>query len=159
LLECGKHGGETFLGLGHGMGTDWVPFARNGARVIACTPIATELALTRRNFELRGLNARFIHAEPTHLPLPDNSIDVACISGLLHLSPHPDWIVDEAYRVLKPGGKVLAVVPAKYDWNFFARALWPWRLPDVTPLRSSPWQPHATGVLYSARRLKKLFAY
>lgn len=159
LLEFGKHGGETFLGLGHGLGTDWVPYARNGARVIACTPVASELALIRRNFELRQLTARFLHAEPTHLPLPDNGIDVACISGLLHLASHPDWIIEEIYRVLKPGGKVIAVVPAKYDWNFYARFWWPWRLPDVKSLRANPWQPDADGMVYSARRLKKLFTF
>jgi hypothetical protein len=31
LLEFAKHGGETLLGLGNGLGTDWVQYARHGA--------------------------------------------------------------------------------------------------------------------------------
>ena len=39
-LEFTKHTGETLLGLGVGLGTDWVQYARHGAEVIACCPAA-----------------------------------------------------------------------------------------------------------------------
>src|SRR5438067_2186624 len=54
LLEFAKHSGETLLGLGHGLGTDWLQYARHGAGVVVCSPSNTQLALVRRNFELRG---------------------------------------------------------------------------------------------------------
>src|SRR5262245_47593129 len=69
LLEFAKHSGETLLGLGNGLGTDWLQYARRGAAVVVCSPSADYLALSRRNFELRGLNGRFVHAPPTALPL------------------------------------------------------------------------------------------
>src|SRR5262249_47394518 len=50
LLEFAKHGGETLLGLGNGLGTDWLQYARHGAAVIVCSPSASQLALIRRNF-------------------------------------------------------------------------------------------------------------
>src|SRR5262249_12346709 len=56
LLEFAKHSGETLLGLGNGLGTDWLQYARNGAVVIVCSASAAQLGLIRRNFELRGLN-------------------------------------------------------------------------------------------------------
>lgn len=143
LLEFGKHAGEMLLGLGNGLGTDWVQYARHGAKVIACNPVAAELALARRNFELRGLSGRYLHVEPPSLPLPDASLDVACITGLLHEVPEPTAVVEEVFRALKPGGKVLAVVPAKYSvdyWNTLGRIANP-----------------SYSVGFSALGLKKLF--
>ena len=51
-MEFAKHSGETLLGLGNGLGTDWLQYARHGAAVIVCSSSAEQLALTRRNFEL-----------------------------------------------------------------------------------------------------------
>jgi len=108
LLEFAKHSGENLLGLGHGLGTDWAQYARNGAHVIVCSPTGSQLELVRRNFELRGLQGRFVNAHPDQLPLESASIDVACISSLSHGIDDPHRVVEEVHRVLKPGGKVLA---------------------------------------------------
>ncbi len=150
LLEFAKHGGETLLGLGSGLGTDWVQYARHGAHVVVCTPGAEQLALVRRNFELRGLAGRFLSAPPTSLPLESSSIDVVSVSGLLDEVADPHAVVNEVYRVLKPGGKVLAVTPARYDVDYFARLLLPWQ-------RWFRTSPGAAPVGFSARRLHRLF--
>jgi SAM-dependent methyltransferase len=153
LLEFTKHGGETLLGLGSGLGTDWVQYARHGAAVTACCPSAEQLALTQRNFELRGMRGVFVHADPADLPLDSASIDVVCLTGLLPDVPDPRAVVDEVYRVLKPGGKILAVTRAKYDIDFWRRRCLPWSgwlRPGRDPADSSP-----AG--YSARRLRQLF--
>jgi ubiquinone/menaquinone biosynthesis C-methylase UbiE len=151
LLEFAKHGGETLLGLGSGLGTDWIQYARHGAHVVVCSPVAEQLALVRRNFELRGLAGRFLSAQPTSLPLESSSIDVVSVSGLLDEVADPTAIVNEVYRVLKPGGKVLAVTPARYDVDYWSRRLFPWR----HWLRSEP-APGPAG-RFSARRLHRLF--
>lgn len=160
LLEFTRHAGETLLGLGSGLGTDWLQYARHGAQVIACSRFAGELELIRRNFALRGLRGRFVQAEPTAIPLPDASVDVVCISGVLHEWEKPAAVVAEVWRLLRPGGKVVAVVPAKYNVDWF-RAWLPWgRKPDtdaVLPLLGGPFGTTPTPVLYSARRLRKLF--
>src|SRR5262249_37628832 len=83
LLEFGKHSGERLLGLGHGLGTDWLQYARNGAEVVVCSPSAEQLELIQRNFEVRGLPGRFYQSSFIKLPLENASIDVACVSGLL----------------------------------------------------------------------------
>ncbi|HXG11156.1 MAG TPA: class I SAM-dependent methyltransferase [Gemmataceae bacterium] len=152
LLEFAKHSGETLLGLGDGLGTDWLQYARHGAAVIVCSPSAEQLALIRRNFELRGLTGRFLHAGPSALPLESASIDVACVSSLLQGVSDPAAMVEEIYRVLKPGGKVLAVAPARYDVDFWLRLCFPWRrwLPRMRPAV----EPR---VGYTARGLRRLF--
>jgi ubiquinone/menaquinone biosynthesis C-methylase UbiE len=126
LLEFAKHSGEKLLGLGHGLGTDWVQYARNGAQVIVCSPAESQLELVRRNFEVRGLQGRFVSANPAQLPLESASIDVACISSLCHGIDDPHKVVEEVHRVLKPGGKVLAVTPARYDVDFWFYRFFPW---------------------------------
>ena len=151
LLEFAKHSGETLLGLGHGLGTDWLQYARHGAAVVVCSPSGQQLTLVRRNFELRGLNGRFLHATPTALPLEAASIDVACVSGLLELVPDPRAVLGEVYRVLKPGGKVLAVTPARYDVDFWSRLGFFWQ----RWLSGKPQAPPLPR--FSARGLRRLF--
>jgi ubiquinone/menaquinone biosynthesis C-methylase UbiE len=161
LLEFAKHSGELLLGLGYGLGTDWVQYARNGAEVFACCPSGEQLALIQKNFELRGLRGTFLHADPSTLPLEPASIDVACITGLLHEVPAPQAVVDEVYRVLKPGGKVLALAPARYDVDFWCRHCFPWH--DRGRTRRSGLDPCQAGEpagplpSFSARALRQLF--
>src|SRR5262249_42124678 len=148
--EFAKHSGETLLGLGNGLGTDWIQYARHGAHVVVCTS-AEQLTLVRRNFELRGLPGRFLSAQPSCLPLETSSIDVVSVSGLLDAVADRYAVIDEVYRVLKPGGKVLAVTPARYDVDYWSALLCPWRRwlrPGAAP---------AAAVRFSARRLRRLF--
>jgi SAM-dependent methyltransferase len=154
LLEFAKHKGEKLLGLGHGLGTDWVQYAQNGASVIVCSPATPQLELVRRNFELRGLEGRFIQAMPTRLPLEPSSIDVVCISSLHHGIADPEKVIEEVHRVLKPGGKALAVTPAYYDVDFWVRTLFFWNR-WLKPHRGK--NPLRCKHRLSAWQLKELF--
>lgn len=151
LLEFGKHGGETLLGVGLGLGTDWIQYARHGAEVIACCPSNEQLALIQRNFALRGLSAVFLHANPSAIPLEASSVDVACVTNLLEEAADPAGIIEEIYRLLKPGGKVLAVMPARYDLDFWRRRFLPWHA--WMPRR--PMTAHRSAS-FSARMLRQL---
>ena len=151
-LEFRRHAGEFVLGLGEGLGTDWVQYAKNGATVLACSPSQEQLALARRNFELHGLTARYLHAPPHALPVDENSIDVVCLNGLLHEVDDPAAVIAETYRVLRPGGKVIAVAPAKYDAAFWLDACYPWR----RLLRHTP--SDAGRRAHTARSLRRAFA-
>lgn len=154
LLEFARHPGERVLGLGGGLGSDWVRYATSGAEVIAASPSADHLALVRRNFELRELPGTFLHAQPTDLPLASASIDVAVFTGGLHEAGDPAAVLAEAYRVLKPGGKVLAVVPAYYDADYWGR--WSFLRP-ARPARELLRAARAPGGLLSpaARRFRR----
>jgi ubiquinone/menaquinone biosynthesis C-methylase UbiE len=150
VLEFRRHAGETVLGLGEGLGTDWLEYARNGANVLAGSPSQEQLALVRRNFELHDLAARFLHAPPHALPVDENSVDVVCLAGLLHEVERPEQVVAEAYRVLRPGGKVIVLAPARYDAAFWFDTCYPWR-------RWFRPAPDAGRRAYTARSLKRAF--
>ncbi len=157
LLEFSRHGGERLLGMGSGLGSDLVEYARHGAEVVAACPSAEKLALVRRHFELRGLRGMFLHAGPRALPLEPSSIDVVCLTGLIHEEPEPAALIEEIYRVLKPGGKLLAVLPAHYDIDYWRRYL------ALGDHRTEPVGGLPTGLLergglrFRARDLRQLF--
>jgi ArsR family transcriptional regulator len=66
--------------------------------------VGTELA--RKN----GLaNLTYKLGDIEHVPLPDASVDLAILSQALHHAQHPQNAVDEAFRILRPGGQLLAL--------------------------------------------------
>ena len=138
FLEFTKHSGDRLLGLGAGLGTDWLQYARHGADVIACCSSTEQKTLVQRNFELRGLRGSFVLAPPTALPLESASIDVVCLGSLLQPEVDSTAVVEELYRVLKPGGKVLALARAYYDAEFWCYRWLPWRGWLLAPLADRP---------------------
>lgn len=125
LLEFHKHDGETLLCLGAGLGTDWLQYAKQGARVIAGCANAEQMAVVRRNFSLNGLTARFVVTPMNELSLEDDSIDVVCLNGLSTVL-RPETAA-EIFRVLRPGGKLLALLAARRNVIFWQNLLLPWR--------------------------------
>ena len=132
LLDFGKYHGERLLGLGTSLGSDLVNYAVGGVEVVIANPIADLLGLIRRNFELRHLPGSFLHAYPKALPIETASVDVVYINGLLHEADEPSRVVEETYRVLKPGGKLVALVPARAEIDFMTKLGKLLRIPQPT---------------------------
>ena len=73
----------------------------NSARMVE---VGTELA--RKN----GLaNLSYKLGDIERVPLPDQSVDLAILSQALHHASHPQTAVNEAFRILKPGGQLLVL--------------------------------------------------
>jgi len=51
------------------------------------------------------------------VPLPDKSVDLAILSQALHHANHPQTAVNEAYRILKPGGQLLVLDLKEHDFE------------------------------------------
>ena len=97
-------GGRRLLEIGPGLGTDHAQFARAGAQTYAIDLTTTHLDLTRRRFALEQLETRLARADAESLPFAEASFDVVYSFGVLHHTPDTLKAVEEARRVLKPGG-------------------------------------------------------
>lgn len=103
--------GETVLDLGSGGGIDCFLASREvGAdgRVIGVdmTPAMVERA--RANARRGGYaNVEFRLGEIEHLPVPDGSVDAILSNCVVNLSPEKAQVFREAYRALRPGGRML----------------------------------------------------
>jgi SAM-dependent methyltransferase len=102
--------GETVLDLGSGGGIDVILSARRvgpAGKAYGLDMTDEMLALAEENRRKSGLtNVEFLRGEMEHIPLPDNAVDVIISNCVINLSADKDQVLREAYRVLKPGGRL-----------------------------------------------------
>ena len=103
--------GEVVLDLGSGAGFDAFLAANQvgeTGRVIGVDMTPEMLEAARGNAEKGGYkNVEFRLGEIENLPVDDSSIDVIISNCVINLSPDKAAVFKEAYRALKPGGRLM----------------------------------------------------
>src|SRR5437773_11918651 len=102
--------GETVLDLGSGGGIDVLLSARRvgpTGKAYGLDMTDEMLALARDNQRKSGVeNVEFLRGEIEDVPLPAGSVDVIISNCVINLSADKDRVFAEAFRVLRPGGRL-----------------------------------------------------
>jgi len=116
-LGCGNptalaklQAGEVVLDLGSGGGIDVLLSAKRvgpTGKAYGLDMTDEMLALARENQKKAGVeNVEFLKGAIEDIPLPENTVDVIISNCVINLSGDKDRVLAEAFRVLKPGGRL-----------------------------------------------------
>ncbi|WP_068310654.1 class I SAM-dependent methyltransferase [Polycladidibacter hongkongensis] len=127
--------GHSLLGLGY-TGPFLRPYLKETNRIFAGMPAAQGVVKWPR--ESHYANKAFL-CDSDELPLPDSSIDRIILVHALDMSNNPTGLLNEVYRVLAPGGRIIVIVPNR-------RGIW----------AQSEASPFGYGTPYSRSQLEGL---
>ena len=103
--------GEVVLDLGSGAGAECILAAQKvgpEGRAIGLDMTPDMIRLARSNAKKVGArNTEFRYGEIEDIPLSDESVDAIISNCVINLSPDKDAVFGQAYRVLRPGGRMV----------------------------------------------------
>jgi len=119
--------GKRVLEIGLGAGTDFVNWQRNQARAVGVDISEESVKITRQRLVLEGADPGFCNvcvADAENLPFKENAFEMVYAWGSLHHTPDIKKALKEIRRVLKPQGKMKAMIyhiPSWTGWMLWLR--------------------------------------
>jgi SAM-dependent methyltransferase len=110
IVPFAEFAGRAVLEIGSGVGFDAYDFVQNNARYVGIDIAPENIDRAQAHLESVGLTGDFRVAAAERLPFADGSFDIVYSNGVLHHLPDPREGIDEAYRVLRPGGNFWLIV-------------------------------------------------
>jgi len=120
LEFVGAPAGKSFCEVGSGSGTTSGRLAAMGARITLVDLSPKSLAFARGHFEQQRLPATYALQDGLRMGFRDGAFDVVWNGGVIeHFTDEGKIaLIREMYRVVKPGGLLLIIVPNAHDWPF-----------------------------------------
>jgi ubiquinone/menaquinone biosynthesis C-methylase UbiE len=109
--------GSHVLEVGCGIGLDSARMTRHGLRVTAIDLTVVGASTANRRAQTGKFDATYLCADAEHLPFPDATFDYVYSFGVMHHAPDTQRCVEEAYRVLRPGGQALIMLYHRHSLN------------------------------------------
>ncbi|GFN22064.1 MAG: class I SAM-dependent methyltransferase [Thermoanaerobacteraceae bacterium] len=115
--------GMEILDIGCGTGNFSLELARRGARVTGIDVSEPMLQRAREKAAREGVSIRFLRSDARRLPFPDESFDAVVSVTALEFVPDLRAALQEAYRVLRAGGRlVVGVIGGRSAWSRYYEA-------------------------------------
>ncbi|MDB9891239.1 class I SAM-dependent methyltransferase [Alphaproteobacteria bacterium] len=108
---------KKVLDVGCGNGYVLSRYGFEGAEVYGVDITWRAIDLSRQRFKFASLQGNFQTTDGESLQFEDNFFDIACSMGVLHHIGNPRPMVDEMFRVLKPGGKIILMLYHRFSWK------------------------------------------
>jgi ubiquinone/menaquinone biosynthesis C-methylase UbiE len=141
VAQFTRHRGKRILEVGVGAGTDHAQWARAGCDCYGVDLTDAAIDTTRTRLALENLHSRLQRLDAETLPFADGFFDVVYSWGVIHHSEHPQRIIGEIARVLKPGGTFIGMLYGRHSvtalhfwirhalkagkpWRSFADVIW-----------------------------------
>jgi ubiquinone/menaquinone biosynthesis C-methylase UbiE len=117
------YAGKKVLDVGCGVGNDLSRFARGGAEVTGIDLAEHSIELAADNFRFRELEGDFRVMNGEQMTFANDTFDLVYCHTVLHFTPRPEQMVEEIYRVLKPGGLAIIMTVNRRSWLNFLHKL------------------------------------
>jgi len=134
VAQFRQHQGKAMLEVGVGAGTDHLQWARAGCRCHGVDLTDAAIETTQKHLALYGFKSELRRQDAETLPFEDGRFDLVYSWGVIHHSEHPERIVKEIHRVLKPGGLFIGMMYGRYSISVLR--MWA----DYALLKGHPWQ-------------------
>jgi SAM-dependent methyltransferase len=112
---------KKVLEIGCGIGTDAINFARSGASYFGIDISPKSIALTKKRFDVFNLSGNLVCGDAENLDFffKDDNFDLVYSFGVIHHTPNPKVVIEQAYKLLKPGGELRIMLYNKRSWKAF----------------------------------------
>ena len=139
--------GKKILEIGVGAGTDHLQFARAGAVCYGVDLTNAAIKTTKSRFKLYGFKSELHKVDAEKLPFDDGSFDLIYSWGVIHHSEHPDMIIKEIYRVLRPGGLFIGMMYNRRSVFYFKKWI------KHALLKGKPWLSYKKVIWHNHENL------